>query len=55
MVLWNWDLMPGVVPGSCGGILGHPFEMPCVREYRSIYFLGKIATLSLVSKVGKDK
>jgi hypothetical protein len=41
VVLWDWTLMPGDVPGSFGGSLGHPFKMYGVREYKSKCPLGQ--------------
>jgi hypothetical protein len=32
--------MLGVVPSICGRILGQPFEMPGVGEYRSKFLIG---------------
>jgi hypothetical protein len=39
--------MPGVVSGSYRGVLGQPFKMPSVHEYRSGCLLGKIRSQSL--------
>jgi hypothetical protein len=39
--------MLGVVPGSCGGSLGQPFEIPGVHEYESRCLLGQMRSQAL--------